>query len=254
MTLKELLSYISLTTLLLMFLFFCGTLYIISYWTTFDFDITNYIELFDIPKSFVFPLATGLGVSFLSLLAQGLLRTSASPAESITSKTINNKELGVVKIIRLFNPNVISLVTLAICMSAYKPYSEWIVITAGLSMGIWSFRVVNNSSRVSQLIPDKKLRLFFSVLIVFIPVYSCCKGKLDSIAIWKNRNYYTITNVVSSEPKAIFAGLIGKKLLGKLGGNIVVTDSANSNVIVVNLTDVDIIQYRFQRSAGLLME
>src|SRR5690348_1982129 len=69
MIMKYPLSKISITTFAIIYLFFCGGLYLIAYWTTFGFDITNYISLTDVPKSFILPVSIGLGllVSFFAL-------------------------------------------------------------------------------------------------------------------------------------------------------------------------------------------
>jgi hypothetical protein len=251
MNLKELLTHISITTLLLFFLFFCGTLYIISYWTTFNFDITNYIELFDIPKSFVFPLATGLGVSFLSLIAQALINAGAPPEKTESRNLKSNDPLRFGNR-RGFNSNRIAVLLVVVCMLLYDPYQEWIVITIGLTVSFWGVSNFNRHPRIKSLIVNDKLRLMASVLIVFVPIYSVCKGKLDSIAVWKNRNYYVVVDVQYTDETQGIKEAIGKKLLGKLGNSLIVTDSSNLNISVVALTNVDMVKYRFVTSSNLL--
>jgi hypothetical protein len=249
MSLKDILSQVSATTLLLVFLFFCGTLYIISYWSTFNFDITNYIELFDIPKSFVFPLATGLGVAFLSLLAQAVLNVSAD--EQLATRTVANVNGRFRKRWRV-NSNSLAMVSLVSCMLFYEPYREWIVIVVGFTLIGWGFRKINRNEYVVRLIPYKRARFFFSVLITFIPVYSVCKGKLDGIAVWKNRHYYSVADIVYVDDSSSRQDdILGKKLLGKLGSCIVITDSANANITVLNLDKVQSVKYRLTESTNL---
>ena len=65
---------ISILTAAIGFLFLCGTLYIIGFWITFDFDITTYVDILDIPKSFVFPMAAAVGLSALSIAYQIIIR------------------------------------------------------------------------------------------------------------------------------------------------------------------------------------
>jgi hypothetical protein len=247
MSLKDILSQVSVTTLLLVFLFFCGTLYIISYWSTFNFDITNYIELFDIPKSFVFPLATGLGVAFLSLLVQGMLSASKEQNNATPKGGVQ-----VFKKFRWLNSNSLTLLPIIVCMLFYDPYSEWIVIVAGITLSLWGFRKMNKSEHVIRLIPYKRGRFFFAVLITFIPVYSVCMGKLDGISVWKNRNYYSVADVVYEDPTVKKDCIVGKKLLGKIGSCIVVTDSANASIIVLSLAKVQLVEYKLTRSTNLL--
>src|SRR6186713_2806307 len=44
------------TTVLLVYLFVCGVLFLIGFWSTFRINIFSLIDVFDIPKHFVFPL------------------------------------------------------------------------------------------------------------------------------------------------------------------------------------------------------
>lgn len=249
MSLKDILSQVSVTTLLLVFLFFCGTLYIISYWSTFNFDITNYIELFDIPKSFVFPLATGLGVAFLSLLAQAVIKVSDD--EQPLPRTAESVKMRLLRKWSWINSNSLTLVSLIGCMLFYEPHQEWIVIVVGFTLIGWGFRKMNRNEYVVKLIPYKRARFFFSVLVTFIPVYSVCKGKLDGIAVWKNRHYYSVVDVVYVDPLPRNDDVVGKKLLGKLGSCIIITDSANANITVLNLEKVQLVKYRLTKSANL---
>jgi hypothetical protein len=247
MNLRDILSHVSVTTLLLAFLFFCGTLYIISYWSTFNFDITNYIELFDIPKSFVFPLATGLGVALLSLVVQGMLNVSKAQHNAAPKSGIR-----ILKKFRWVNSNSVTFLAIIICMLFYDPYSEWIVIAGGMTLCIWSFRKMYKSHYVVTLIPYQRARFFFAVLITFIPVYSVCMGKLNSIAVWKNRNYYSVAHIVYEDPTFKENRIIGKKLLGKIGSFIIVTDSTNASITVLSLGRVQFVEYRLTRSGSLL--
>lgn len=249
MNLKDILSQVSVTTLLLVFLFFCGTLYIISYWSTFNFDITNYIELFDIPKSFVFPLATGLGVAFLSLLAQAVIKVSGD--EEPLPRTAENINMRLLRKWSWINSNSLALVSLIGCMLFYEPHQEWIVIVVGFTLIGWGFRKMNRNEYVVKLIPFKRARFFFSVLITFIPVYCVCKGKLDGIAVWKNRHYYSVAHVVYVERLPGNDDVVGKKLLGKLGSCIIITDSANASIMVLNLEKVQLVKYRLMQSPNL---
>lgn len=250
MSLKDILSQVSVTTLLLVFLFFCGTLYIISYWSTFKFDITNYIELLDIPKTFVFPLATGLGVAFLSLLAQAVISISAD--EHPQPLVVRNITSRFERKWSWLNSNLLTLVSLVSCMLFYQPYREWIVILAGFTLIGWGFRKMNRNDYIIKLIPYKRARFFFSVLITFVPVYSVCKGKLDAIAVWKNTHVYYVADIAYMDGFVPTKNeIVGKKLLGKLGGCVVITDSANANITVLNLEKVQLVKYRRSESPNL---
>lgn len=237
---------ISATTVLLIFLFFCGTLYIISYWSTFNFDITNYIELFDIPKSFVFPLATGMGVSLLSLLAQTIVQDSpvTTKIEVPTEKGLNR---GFAAKLQWINIDIVTLISLLTYIVFYKTGREWVIIFLGLTLSFWGFRKLHTSTTAIKLLPNKRLRLFLSVMFSFIPVYSFGKGKLDGIDVWKNRTYYSIVKLVYTDPSITPQAAVGSKLLGKLGSCLIVTDSLNNNITVIGLEKVQLVQYQLHK-------
>jgi phosphate starvation-inducible membrane PsiE len=47
---------LSVTTLIIFYLYFCGALYLTSFWNTFHLNVTGMISISDIPKSFAIPL------------------------------------------------------------------------------------------------------------------------------------------------------------------------------------------------------
>ena len=52
---KDWFDKVSFTTVVIVYLFVCGGLYIIGYWGEFFLDITPFISIADIPKSFILP-------------------------------------------------------------------------------------------------------------------------------------------------------------------------------------------------------
>lgn len=83
-----------------------------------------------------------------------------------------------------------------------------------------------------------------AILIFFIPIYSFTTGKLDAIKIWNNQEYFEVSDITFKEPSTVNENIVSSKLLGKLGGNIFVSDSSNSKITIVNLESVKLIQYK----------
>ena len=126
---KEFFSKIPIVTISVVYLFICGTLYLFGYWSTFDFDITNYIELLDIPKSFVFPLFTGIGVSTISIVVQGILNSTKKidKDRSINEpllKNIKDVPTNVVTKRILVDFDFWAVVILVVIFSFYSPRRE----------------------------------------------------------------------------------------------------------------------------------
>lgn len=64
---NDFLKNIPVTTILLTYLFICGILYLIGFWSTFNIDVFSLISIYDIPKNFAFPLLVSQG--FFALYA-----------------------------------------------------------------------------------------------------------------------------------------------------------------------------------------
>ena len=246
---KDIIDKISVTTILLLYLFFCGTIYLISFWSTFDFDITNYIELLDIPKSFVFPLATGLGVSLLTLLIQGVQHSIAKVQKD---EIENEKLLPKIKelptralFFRILNDYHTWLIAiLLICLFCYRLRREWVFAISSLSLAIFGVVKFIREPTTIKKIPNYRVRLFVCVLFVVIPLLSFNTGKQDAIAIWKNRKYFRITNIVFKEKSLSTQNPVQSKLLGKLGTYLFVSDSLNSRITILNLETINSIDYK----------
>lgn len=247
---KEIISKISVTTFLLAYLFFCGTLYLISYWSTFNFDITNYIEFLDIPKSFVFPLATGIGVSILSILFQAIIGSleKIKRDEKINKKLLPKvKELPIkILFFRIINHyNFWIGIILLICLIFYKPRLEWVVVTTSLTLIVFGISNFISYSVIIELFPHLRTRIAIAILLFFIPIFSFMTGKLNATLIWKNKKYHIVTNINFEDTLYNKKNLACNKLLGKLGHNLFLSDSLNSKIIILNLDKIQTIEYKF---------
>jgi hypothetical protein len=248
---KEILSKVSLTAFCIGYLFFCGVLYLLAYWSTFDFDITNYIELLDIPKSFVFPLATGIGISSLGFLIQAIARSidKIEKDENINKKLNENLKQVPTKtlLLRIISDyNFWAIGILFVCYLSYKPRREWVFAISGLTIMIFSSATSLRHPFILKFFPNFGLRLLAAFTIFFIPVFSFTDGKLNAIDIWKNRKYFQVTRVSFRKNETIGVNLVYNKLLGKLGTTLFLSDSLNSRIITVNTEAVQAIEYTFK--------
>lgn len=245
---KEIISKLSATTVLLVYLFFCGTLYIISYWSTFDFDITNYIELLDIPKSFVFPLATGIGISLLMILIQAIFHS----IQKVKKDDEENKKLLpkikelptkfiLLRILKDYNTWVI--IILSVCFIFYKPRREWVIAVSSIVLILFGIVKFIRHSAIIKKFPDFRLRFIFSILFFFIPIFSFTTGKLNAIEVWKNQKYFQITDIFFKEDSISNQHLTPTKFLGKLGTNLFVSDSLNSKITIINSETIKYINF-----------
>lgn len=239
---KELISKVSLTSLIILYLFFCGTLYLISYWSTFDFDITNYIDLLDIPKSFVYPFSSVLGITFIGFLFQifhGLLdknEKGEKKKDIIAMQSRWNRRMIVL--------GYLSLIVLFICALSYKPRREWVIGLLSLTVAIYTCLSFATHESIIKKFPFFIVRLLISLLVFCVPIFSFSLGKLNSIAVWKNRSYFQVSTIKMTDTSQV-KELISTKLLGKLGNHIFLSDTLNSKIIFLNMDHVKSIEYKF---------
>lgn len=78
----DILKKIPTTTILLTYLFICGVLYIIGFWSLFNIDISNLVTITDIPKSFVFPFVISQGLFLFNMLTQFITASTDKDPEN----------------------------------------------------------------------------------------------------------------------------------------------------------------------------
>jgi hypothetical protein len=241
-------SKIGATTAVLFYLFFCGGLYLISFWSTFEFDVTSYIEPFDVPKSFIFPLATGIGLSFLIMLIQGVVHSweKLNSDEKVYKKlapeiaSLPKKKI-LLRILNDFHTWV--FIILFACYSLYKPRRAWVFGVLGVTLIILAIAKFMRNRTVAEKIPNITARLFIGFMLFFVPIYAYTLGKLNSIEIWEGKKYYRIKTISFKDSAAQPRAFDYTKLLGKLGSSLFVTDSANSKVVVFNMDQIAYVEY-----------
>jgi cell division protein FtsL len=162
---ETLLNKVSYTTIIVVHLFICGTLYIIGYWSTFDFDITNYIEIFDIPKSFVFPLAISIGTSVLSIMIQAIAFTiNKKGNENVAKKPSKFKKTLLYDL--LSNAGLMAMISLFVCILIYKPQREIFYALTGCTFIFYLVSTVPKSNLFFNIAPSPRARLFLTLLIL----------------------------------------------------------------------------------------
>ena len=247
----SILSKFTITTITIIFAFLCGTLYLLSFWSTFDFDITNYIEFFDIPKSFVFPIATGIGISFLLFIIQGISfyfdriieeeKANQPLLEKI--KELPTKTL-VYKILTSIDFFVFIVITISIIF--YAPRREWVFGIAGITIIIYSYVKVFRNQDFASWFPNLMLRRGAAIVICIIPILSFLTGKFNSIAIWENRNIQKIEEIQFKDSSNSEVQFRSWKLIGKLGSFVFISDTLNHSVSTLNIENIKYIKYSYR--------
>jgi DNA-binding transcriptional regulator/RsmH inhibitor MraZ len=107
-----------------------------------------------------------------------------------------------------------------------------------------------NHDVIIKYIPGSGIRLLFAILLIVVPVFSFLRGKLNAIEIWSNEKYFTIKRLTFAD-ESITNNFISKKLLGKLGSNLFLSDSLNTTIIILNTDRIQAIEYELHKQKSL---
>ena len=235
---KEFIKNLPITTFILVYLFFCGSLYLVGFWTTFDIDVTNFITITEIPKSFVIPFLLANGIVFFQIV----LNLISSPSINEESKTKdNNKKIPFI-IEFLINIDVLlTILTLAIVSTYnfFKTETPFWTLSSVLFAILISIKIYK-IEKLKKLIPTSNFRKGLIHIFVIVPVISFLTGKINSLNIYHNNKINFVEfikdNKVINEKKNTF------KLLGFVGEKIIISDLKNKKIQIINQSSFDQIQ------------
>lgn len=238
---QETLKKLPLTTIIISYFFVCGGLYLIGFWTIFNIDISSFIAITDIPKSFIFPFVITQGFYFFYMFAN--LLTNEKHITDIKLFTINPDKIWkrIIKVIISYD--TIFSFSIPFIISYYQSHKLnalfWGVCSIWISLYLMS--KVKNSDFFKTQIPNYSIRNYVSYIICFIPLSCFSTGKIFSIGIFNNTNIQYI-NIDNRNQNIDSCSL---KFLGFLGDKLIVSSLDNKKVSYINqssFTKVELIK------------
>jgi len=231
----KILRLLPLTTLIIIFFFVCGGLYLIGFWMTFDVDVSNFVSLTDIPKSFLLPSAVVHGLF--------ILLVGFAPFASLTW----------IHIIDLFTtskpkPQTENFKYLYACMWLavwvcilvvalnYFQNSSYYWLISGLTLSGFLMNWVRHVPNIRLLFPSRLLRVYVMYLAVFAPIMSFAVGKARSVNIYNNKAISKIS-VISKNGESIRTNeinLFNLKFIGFLGNKTIASTLNNDSLFFLN--------------------
>jgi len=221
------------------YLFLCGTLYLIGFWTTFDFDITTYVDILDVPKSFIFPLAAATGLSAFSFFYQILLKIHPLDDPDLSPKKPDKMFV----LLSKFKTGWYVTISFFVLLTIYFFSKEAFYAFSSVFLCLFFIKEVSKFLNASG-VKNAYIRWLTIIVICFLPPLSFSIGKLESLDIYKNRNYYKVSSVDYITTNGGKLEEVDLKLIGKLGSYIFLTDSSNSKITTINLAFVKKIEYK----------
>lgn len=225
---KEYIKTIPLTTIILLYLFFCGGLYLIGYWETFDLKMQEWVSIWEIPKSSIYPLAISIAV-FLSVK---LTFYTIKKAYKITVETNRTKrKSGFLTILHAFS----FILIIALYNSFKYSFIYWIISIFWMFLPL-SVIIIDYLTRYEIVQQNREFFKATFSLIMITPFITFLLGKANGIEVYNNSKI----NIVN---KKIIANISDTsqissiKFLGSLGDKFIVSDLSNKKIFVINQSD-----------------
>lgn len=245
---EKVLKYIPFTTCVLLFLFICGGLYLIGYWSTFNVDITNTVDLMEVPKSFIFPFVVTFGIGFffmvINFIAIDIFPKPKSRVLNMPAKDIGKKKL-IIPVNKISFWILLSpLILLGIRSLIGNTQTFWYFSGFFLSMLLWVKGVL--TEKIYFMFTNKNLAMPVIFLFVCTPVMSFCLGKGNGVKIYDNMEikYINIININTANPTLPKTdhNLSSLKFLGLLGDKLILSSLDNKKIVFINQSSFEAVE------------
>ena len=230
---KEYLKAIPATTIIIIYLYLCGGLYLIAFWSTFDFDISNIVSVVDIPKNFIFPFILS-NILIILQLGSNIVADKHSNTKTLSAEAFNTRK----KKINYFIIVVVAALTPTYLM--FKQYPEFWIAACFVLMFLLQYKFVI-SYTIIKIIPNYTLRYYFAHVFVLVPMFCIMTGKTKSLNIYNNTDIKYI-NINSIKTKISISDSASLKLLGFLGDKLIIGSLDNKQIFVLNQEMFDAVE------------
>jgi len=233
---------IPITTILLTYLYICGVLYLVGYWSTFDVDVFSLISIYDIPKSFVFPLLISQLFFLLNYLTGNFVDFTTDKENLNHFIEINPKWKGFKRriLLTLSSYNLWLSLFFSYFLFNYNEIKNnslfWFIFSFVLSYYLL-YRFLNLDI-VKAKIESLILRLFIGHFLIFFPISCLSTGKIQSISILQNKSKSNI-RIESKTIKSVNAVTDSLKLLGFISDRVVYGTLDNKHIYITSKDSYD---------------
>lgn len=212
----------------------CGGIYHLAFWSTFDINGLAYLGLQDIIKSFIYPFISIFIFSFFGLLFSEVFMNPDKilpPGGGANTKFGQklNSEIGItISLFIWFN--------IVLLLYFWDNIYKWFLLV--VIIGLLPFIIIIRHQLLDNFIQNYRVRKFFSMLLVFIPLFSFATGKYNSQIIHRNIEYkYTISHKLT--PNSNTTQVDTLKFIGNAGNQVFLTDFSNSTIYMLRADNID---------------
>lgn len=228
--LKTLFTYLPVTTIIIIYLYLCGTLYLIGFWSTFDIDISNLVGLADIPKSFIYPFILSNLLFLIQVVVSEM--TSKEVAKGAFVPTPYN-----------WRKFIIDMILYAGAILVATQYSNHKYSTGYWSIACLFFLLLlaykfGRAPLVNKYLPSHNLKYYTGTIIITVPIFCILTAKLASISIYNNSDI-KYAKIMSNDNNRSINDTLSFKLLGFLGDKFIISSLDNKKIQVLNQSSFD---------------
>lgn len=213
------------TTLVGVFGLFVATIYLISYWGAFNFDIFQYAGLTDFVKLAIYPLT----LSLIGLGTGVALSSALTPAGVLARLTIPNWPLP--PIYRAVQ--IVAILAVLFIQTVVHAQWRWL---ATIGMCCAAFSIYTFHPTAQRFIPGHVLRINFLMLVVAIPMFSAMAGSQRAQAVKNGKSPLLVDN------SGVAAGLKATPehpltYVGFVSDTFVIYETGSGNLILLKQSD-----------------
>ena len=230
-------------TILLIYLFVCGILYLLGFWETFNIDIFSLISTSDIPKNFAFPLLVTQGLFFLNFITGGMSNIIDDNREDKEHFITIKPEWGIFKKLLLgllTKIDIWVILTIALMMKFLPDYKKNEIFWSFTSIIIAYYLMHKfvNLDILKSKIQSSFFRYLLAHFVVFFPISCFSIGKVTSLRILYNADNTYIT-IINNKSNPIMKDTARLKLLGFISDRVIYSTLDNKKTYILNKESCD---------------
>ncbi|MEO9021057.1 MAG: hypothetical protein ABI237_07595 [Ginsengibacter sp.] len=244
--LEKIIKYIPITTAIILYLFLCGGLYLIGYWTTFDVDILGLVSISEIPKSFILPFAISVGLALFIMFVFFLFLYNKDLDSLILFKIFDKIPVRAKKIfIYKIDFWLITFpILIYVLLSSIRNSEIFWIVSGFIMLLIITLKTISLLYSVHNY-SFNIITAFIFISITFTPVTSLILGKASSLVVYNNKKVTYIKNIINNNNKDILAqkDSLSFKSLGFLGDKFIISSLDNKEIIILNQSSIEQIDF-----------
>lgn len=204
---KDYFKDITITTLLLIYLYVCGALYLYGFWDTYDIEISSLVAITEIPKSFIQPFIT-TSLFYLLFSVLGYFVPKILPVKWVNNLRYRFGGLKMALFVLVF----------FVMMDLYSYFDKFQIYWYSCSFLLYVLLagLVRGNEFLNKKMNNNPLKLYAIATALFIPAMCFATGKSEALEIFNNHAVHLFSwgEAKNRPDEQIFARQYSRELSG----------------------------------------